>query len=496
MQNIIKSSIISTAALLLAACGGGGDSSTGTTTTTGVFVDSPVEGLSYVCSSGANGSTNALGEYTCNTGDTVTFSLGGYTIGSCTAAATVSPYTLYPENNEAVLNIAQLLQTLDTDNNPSNGITIAENFSALDGVGTAPTDAAFDSSIETILAVTLVSEDDAIAHINETLGLPSVTNGFTSEWIEGKTLYEVILDTQDDDNDGSTVDWLIIASIYENGVVSLDFSADGSYEITSGITYAIVNGELVMTEAGDIETETITAVDAAKITTNLSVSWGDPDEKVYAFFTKADAQAYMGTLPGLVLSPHTGRVWMDRNLGASRVCTAYNDTACYGDYYQWGRDADGHQEFNSTISPTYATDITNLGSTFFLGEGTITPDWTTVDLDKSLRVANWSKTDGSSVCPVGFRVPTVAELQAEVIDVTGGDDASDPGYNMFGPGSLETNFLKLPAAGSREDGEYRYLGGASVTWASDDAVMLYIDFNINMSLDTYYRGENIRCIKD
>ncbi len=32
-----------------------------------------------------------------------------------------------------------------------------------------------------------------------------------------------------------------------------------------------------------------------------------------------------------VTSPYTERVWLDRNLGAARVCTTFNDTACYGD---------------------------------------------------------------------------------------------------------------------------------------------------------------------
>ena len=45
-----------------------------------------------------------------------------------------------------------------------------------------------------------------------------------------------------------------------------------------------------------------------------------------------------------IISPTTGKVWMDRNLGSKVVCTAKNHTACYGDYYQWGRNADGHEK--------------------------------------------------------------------------------------------------------------------------------------------------------
>jgi len=54
-----------------------------------------------------------------------------------------------------------------------------------------------------------------------------------------------------------------------------------------------------------------------------------------------------GVTYGTVTSPYTGRVWLDGNLGASQVCTAYNDSTCYGDYYQWGRGTDGHEKITN-----------------------------------------------------------------------------------------------------------------------------------------------------
>ena len=48
-----------------------------------------------------------------------------------------------------------------------------------------------------------------------------------------------------------------------------------------------------------------------------------------------------------VTNPVTGRTWMDRNLGASRVAMSSTDTLAYGDLYQWGRRSDGHQCRNS-----------------------------------------------------------------------------------------------------------------------------------------------------
>ena len=43
-----------------------------------------------------------------------------------------------------------------------------------------------------------------------------------------------------------------------------------------------------------------------------------------------------------VTNPQTGRIWMDRNLGAGRAAISSTDEQAYGDLYQWGRPADGH----------------------------------------------------------------------------------------------------------------------------------------------------------
>jgi len=42
-----------------------------------------------------------------------------------------------------------------------------------------------------------------------------------------------------------------------------------------------------------------------------------------------------GVAYDVVTSPYTSRVWLDRNLGATQVCTSFDDVDCYGDYYQW-----------------------------------------------------------------------------------------------------------------------------------------------------------------
>ena len=194
------------------------------------------------------------------------------------------------------------------------------------------------------------------------------------------------------------------------------------------------------------------------------------------------------TTYGTVTSPYTGKVWLDRNLGASQVCTAFDDTACFGDYYQWGRNYDGHQSPTSSITTTQASDVNNAGSSFIIYDG----DWTSVDETGATRAANWSKTDGSSVCPVGYRVPTLTELKEETLD-----------NGVTNSATAFSNFLKLPSAGWRYDTEIFRMGslGAILTALntySEPTVMFFgVDYAMWVGVYTGFTpGRSVRCIRD
>ncbi len=194
-----------------------------------------------------------------------------------------------------------------------------------------------------------------------------------------------------------------------------------------------------------------------------------------------------GTTYGFVTSPLTGKVWLDKNLGAARVCETFNDTACYGDYYQWGRNFDGHQDSTSGITTVLAANVHNTGTSEFIVGA---PDWATVDAAGTTRRANWSKTDGTSVCPIGFRVPSIAEIEAETLDA-GLADRTDA-FNTF---------LKLPAAGYR-DPVMNDQGVQGVLWSSSvvgspGAHMLYFDStDADRAGVIRSYGFSVRCIKN
>jgi len=118
---------------------------------------------------------------------------------------------------------------------------------------------------------------------------------------------------------------------------------------------------------------------------------------------------------GYVVSSRTGRVWLDRNMGATSICEKIDDIfdyddskykSCLGDFYQWGRNPDGHQKIGSKVSKVQASGVETKDGKFIDGHD----DWST-STDRS---ANWRKTDGSSVCPVHYRVPTKEEFEKEI----------------------------------------------------------------------------------
>ncbi len=161
-----------------------------------------------------------------------------------------------------------------------------------------------------------------------------------------------------------------------------------------------------------------------------------------------------------VKSSKTGKTWLNKNLGASQVCTSKTDSACYGDYYQWGRETDGHEKSNSTVVNSQVAVITNAGSNFLTGSY----DWSTTDSSGDIRQSNWAKTDGSVICPSGYRVPTFNEIQDEFSSDTPYDDKN-----------FESN-LKFSLAGHRE-----FVNGGLINQGSEAAYWTQNNHDTNTS---------------
>ena len=126
MKKSLLISLIAATTLVLTGCGSNDSNAVGVGgTSTAKFIDSAVAGLSYDChSSGESGTTDSEGNFNYVAGDECTFSVGSVTLGSAEpSGSTTTPRDL-TSDDVVFVNILRFLQTLDTDENPDNGITL------------------------------------------------------------------------------------------------------------------------------------------------------------------------------------------------------------------------------------------------------------------------------------------------------------------------------------------------------------------------------------
>ncbi len=203
-------------ALLLTACGGGGggggngpdDGDGGTDQQSGVFLDSVVDNIDYVATpSETDGTTNEFGAFNYEAGDEIVFSIGGVSLPAVPADEIVTPLDMGDGIDHArVVNVLQLLQSLDSNGDLSDGIKIDEDVKSAAADEDLDFDSEnFDTDAGNFLSnvaggdATLTSEDDAKAHFRESLAEEGVS---------------------DDDS--------IVGSYYDADTVVV-FAADGSF---------------------------------------------------------------------------------------------------------------------------------------------------------------------------------------------------------------------------------------------------------------------------
>lgn len=189
-----------------------------------------------------------------------------------------------------------------------------------------------------------------------------------------------------------------------------------------------------------------------------------------------------------VTNTATGRIWMDRNLGAQSVHAAVGSQGSYGDLYQWGRRSDEHQCGYSTTTTLSSVDQPANGHFITINSGN--NDWRSPQNDNL-----WQGVYGvNNPCPSGYRIPTEIEWEAERLSWSTNDAA----------GAFASP-LKLPLAGTRlastaspiSGGTYGRYWSSTVSGTSSRS--LVFDSSINsasMSSISRAHGLSVRCIKN
>lgn len=169
-----------TSVTFISGCGSSNDTTVPSSINTAYFVDSPVVGAQYSTAS-QSGVTGEGGSFRYKDDENITFKIGSATIGSILSANINSDKQVLPQdivgvprsstNHSSVLNIAKFLQSLDSDNNPENGIDILDSVK---NSITEPIDIKKASSDELSKTValsgkTLVSSDFAHTHLSKTV---------------------------------------------------------------------------------------------------------------------------------------------------------------------------------------------------------------------------------------------------------------------------------------------------------------------------------------
>jgi uncharacterized protein (TIGR02145 family) len=184
---------------------------------------------------------------------------------------------------------------------------------------------------------------------------------------------------------------------------------------------------------------------------------------------------------GVIISAKTGRQWLDRNLGATRVATTYNDHLAYGDLFQWGRAADGHQLIRWSAADTGSplNGATAKQSTtgtpdhdLFIRSGLSPFDWLSRQ-DHSL----WQfPAYANNPCPNGWHIPTDAEWRAEFDGNL--DSAAVSATDAFIRLKLTTTGLRTLSAatlfGNGMATSYG-VGGSGYYWSSSPAYDYFVD---------------------
>ena len=288
-----KTMVTTIVGLGLIGCGGGSSSTTilptnQTTTKEAQLIDSAIQGVDYTTNS-LSGTTDESGTFQYNPTDTtITFRVGSLTLADFNLSKLNSDNKLLPadifgvsrENttDANLLKFIRVVQSLDTDNNPNNGILIDDNTKGFLATDINIKDANI-SQLKTIMISankTLKLERASREHYKSTLssiGVSPQFAPFVTVWETNSTDSNITIPTNSNYTYNYIVDWSD-GNIENNitGDITHTYSTDGNHTVK-------ISGEfphlyMIQRNEDDILSATTEERNNAK-QLQLVLSWGD-----------------------------------------------------------------------------------------------------------------------------------------------------------------------------------------------------------------------------
>lgn len=273
---------------LLVGCGssdtpttGGSDVQTGT----GYYVDSAVNGVDYVCGT-QTGTTDSEGKFTFETGKDCTFSVAGVPLRTTKADDLVDGQKVV-ENN---ITVAQFLQSIDNDGDPSNGIqiepailTFLTQALTAHSAGKVPTGTVLDTVVASVRDDVPTFEGRIKTAEEVTEHLTQTQTEITKELLAGKTFYHVGVNI--DGTVGSLEKYVVNATATVMTYSCIEGCEDNS---DNGSTNVTIVGNSIVFDGGDTATLTKKTSDYLLFEDNYG--------KHYSYATEAKAKAFYDSL--------------------------------------------------------------------------------------------------------------------------------------------------------------------------------------------------------
>lgn len=268
-----------------------------------------------------------------------------------------------------------------------------------------------------------------------------------------------------------------------DATTGLEYTATGNFPAAGTYTVTLENNGATM---GEFTYGTI----------NMTLTGAS---NTLALAPRIDIKSIPASATEVVDVTHGAQTWMDRNLGARRVATALNDVFSYGNHYQWGRPADGHEISvwngatltsgrgfaDATALEALATSDTPGHPNFILTS--VNPyDWRSDNNNDRWQTAN------QGPCPAGYHVPTNTEWNTA--DIVGAWNNNTDTYNSA---------LRLPSAGTRlrifgllsNQGTFGYYWSSTVIGTNARLLNFYSTAAFTVNSNRAF-GFSVRCLKD